>query len=135
MTIGVPKEMKDNESRVGMTPAGVFELTKYKHKVHVQSTAGEGSGFSDEDYKKSGAIILDTISQVYSSSEMIIKVKEPIEQEYDYVQADQIVFTYFHFASSELFTKAMINSKSICCIAYETVEDEEVTLPLVNTNV
>lgn len=129
MTIGVPKEIKNNESRVGMTPAGVFELTRYKHKVHVQSTAGEGSGFSDDDYKKAGAIILDTIGQVYALSEMIVKVKEPISEEYDYVQANQIVFTYFHFASSEPLTKAMIQSKSIC-IAYETVEDKEGTLPL-----
>jgi len=129
MIIGVPKEIKNNESRVGMTPAGVFELTKYKHKVYVQSNAGEGSGFSDDDYKKVGAVILDTIDQVYASSEMIVKVKEPVSEEYDYVQANQIVFTYFHFASSESLTKAMMNSKSIC-IAYETVEDEEGTLPL-----
>jgi len=129
MTIGVPKEIKNNESRVGMTPAGVFELTKYRHIVYVQSKAGEGSGFSDDDYKKAGAIILDTIGQVYTSSEMIVKVKEPIKKEYDFVQPNQIVFTYFHFASSEPLTRAMIESKSIC-IAYETVEDKDGTLPL-----
>lgn len=129
MTIGVPKEVKNNESRVGMTPAGVFELVKKGHEVYVQTTAGEGSGFFDSDYKKVGAKILDTIGQVYALSEMIVKVKEPIALEYDLIQPGQIVFTYFHFASSEALTKAMIKSKAIC-IAYETVEDEEGTLPL-----
>ncbi|MGS0524685.1 alanine dehydrogenase [Zobellia nedashkovskayae] len=129
MTIGIPKEVKNNESRVGMTPAGVFELTKNNHIVYVQSGAGDGSGFFDNDYKKAGALILDTIGQVYGISEMIVKVKEPMAEEYDLVQPDQIIFTYFHFASSEPLTKAMIESKSIC-IAYETVEDEDGTLPL-----
>ena len=129
MTIGIPKEVKNNESRVGMTPAGVFELTKNGHIVYVQSGAGDGSGFFDNDYKKAGALILDTIGQVYGISEMIVKVKEPMAEEYDLVQPDQIIFTYFHFASSEPLTKAMIESKSIC-IAYETVEDEDGTLPL-----
>lgn len=129
MTIGVPKEIKNNENRVGMTPAGVYELVKNNHTVYVQSTAGEGSGFVDQDYKKVGAIILDTIGQVYAMSEMIVKVKEPIEEEYGLIQKDQVVFTYFHFASSEPLTKAMIESKSVC-IAYETVEDEQGTLPL-----
>ena len=129
MVIGVPKEIKNNESRVGMTPAGVFELVKNNHTVYVQSSAGEGSGFFDMDYKNAGAVILDTIGQVYAASEMIVKVKEPIAEEYELVQKDQIVFTYFHFASSEPLTRAMIASQSIC-IAYETVEDEEGTLPL-----
>ena len=129
MKVGIPKEIKNNESRVGMTPAGVFELVHKNHKVYVQSGAGEGSGFSDDDYKQVGAIILDTIGQVYSISEMIIKVKEPIEEEYGLIQKGQVVFTYFHFASSEPLTKAMIERKAIC-IAYETVEDEEGTLPL-----
>ena len=129
MVIGVPKEIKNNESRVGMTPAGVFELVKNNHTVYVQSSAGEGSGFFDMDYKHAGAIILDTIGQVYAASEMIVKVKEPIAEEFELVQKDQIVFTYFHFASSEPLTKAMIASQSIC-IAYETVEDEDGTLPL-----
>ncbi|MGB5666414.1 MAG: alanine dehydrogenase, partial [Maribacter sp.] len=110
MTVGIPKEIKNNESRVGMTPAGVFELAHNNHKVFVQSGAGEGSGFSDDDYKQVGAVILDTIGQVYSISEMIIKVKEPIEEEYNLIQKGQIVFTYFHFASSEPLTKAMIES-------------------------
>jgi alanine dehydrogenase len=129
MIIGVPKEIKNNESRVGMTPAGVFELVKNNHTVYVQSGAGEGSGFFNEDYQEAGATILDTIGQVYAMSEMIVKVKEPIAEEYDLIQKGQIVFTYFHFASSEPLTKAMIESKAVC-IAYETVEDEEGTLPL-----
>jgi alanine dehydrogenase len=129
MKIGVPREIKNNESRVGMTPAGVYELVKNGHQVYVQSTAGEGSGFFDEDYKSAGGIILDTIGQIYAMSEMIIKVKEPIKQEYGLVQKGQVIFTYFHFASSEVLTEAMIASKSVC-IAYETVEDSEGTLPL-----
>ncbi len=129
MKIGVPKEIKNNESRVGMTPSGVFELAKNGHTIYVQSSAGDGSGFFDSDYKSAGAIILDTIGLVYAMSEMIVKVKEPIAEEYELVQKDQIVFTYFHFASSEPLTKAMIKSQSIC-IAYETVEDSEGGLPL-----
>ena len=129
MIVGIPKEIKNNESRVGMTPGGVFELVKNGHKVYVQSEAGEGSGFFNQDYQQAGAIILDTIGQVYAMSEMIVKVKEPIEEEYNLIQEGQILFTYFHFASSEALTKAMIKQKAVC-IAYETVEDEEGTLPL-----
>ncbi|MBT8299831.1 MAG: alanine dehydrogenase, partial [Maribacter sp.] len=129
MTIGVPKEIKNNESRVGMTPAGIFELLHNDHTVYVQSGAGEGSGFSDDDYKKVGAIVLDTIGQVYSMSDMIVKVKEPIEEEYGLIQEGQVVFTYFHFASSEPLTRAMLESGAVC-IAYETVEDNDGTLPL-----
>lgn len=129
MKIGIPKEIKNNENRVGMTPAGVFALKKHNHTVYVQSTAGEGSGFLDKDYEEVGAIILPTIEDVYASSEMIVKVKEPIASEYDLIQEDQVIFTYFHFASSEELTKAMIRRKAIC-IAYETVEDEDGTLPL-----
>ncbi len=129
MIIGIPKEIKNNESRVGMTPAGVMELVHNGHTVHVQSGAGTGSGFSDEDYKKVGAHILDTIGQVYTLSEMIVKVKEPIREEYDMVQKGQVVFTYFHFASSQRLTQAMIDSRAVC-IAYETVEDPDGTLPL-----
>ncbi len=129
MKIGIPKEIKNNESRVGMTPSGVFELVKNNHTVYVQSKAGEGSGFFDEDYKSAGGKILDTIGQVYAISEMIVKVKEPIEEEYQYIQPGQIVFTYFHFASSECLTRAMLDKKSVC-IAYETVEDSDGSLPL-----
>lgn len=129
MTIGVPKEIKNNESRVGMTPAGVYELVKNNHTVYVQKEAGFGSGFFDKDYIEAGANILETIEEVYLQSDMIVKVKEPIEQEYALIKPSQVLFTYFHFASSEVLTKAMIDNKSVC-IAYETVEDDDGSLPL-----
>lgn len=129
MVVGIPKEIKNNESRVSMTPAGVYELIKNNHTVYVQTTAGDGSGFFDQDYKNAGATILNSIEDVYAISDMIVKVKEPIASEYELVKKDQILFTYFHFASSEPLTKAMIASQAIC-IAYETVEDDEGTLPL-----
>ena len=129
MKIGVPKEIKNNESRVGMTPAGVYELLNNNHTVFVQKEAGFGSGFFDEDYIDVGAIILDTIEEIYAQSDMIVKVKEPIESEYPLIKSNQVLFTYFHFASSEILTKAMIESNSIC-IAYETVEASDGSLPL-----
>ena len=129
MKIGVPKEIKNNESRVGMTPAGVYELVTNNHTVFVQKEAGFGSGFFDEDYLEVGAVILDTIEEVYTQSDMIVKVKEPIESEYALIKPNQVLFTYFHFASSEKLTKAMIKSKAVC-IAYETVEDSDGSLPL-----
>lgn len=129
MKIGVPKEIKNNESRVGMTPAGVFELTRKNHTVYVQSDAGEGSGFFNADYLEVGAIILETIEEVYFLSDMIVKVKEPIASEYPLIKKNQVLFTYFHFASSETLTKAMIKSGAVC-IAYETVEDADGSLPL-----
>lgn len=129
MKIGIPKEIKNNENRVAITPSGVFELVKRQHTIYIQSTAGKGSGFSDKDYEDVGANIVPTIEDVYDIAEMIVKVKEPIESEYDLIKPNQVVFTYFHFASSEKLTKAMIKSNAVC-IAYETVEDEEGTLPL-----
>ena len=129
MVIGVPKEIKNNENRVSMTPSGVYELNKLGHQVFVQSGAGLGSGFSDEDYENVGAVILQTIQEVYRSADLIVKVKEPIREEYELVREGQVVFTYFHFASSEELTRAMIDSKAVC-IAYETVEDTDGSLPL-----
>ena len=129
MVIGVPKEIKNNENRVALTPAGVKELTKHGHTVHVQSTAGKGSGFSDANYREAGASVLPTIEAVYEIAEMIIKVKEPIEPEYKLIREDQLVFTYFHFASYEPLTKAMMESGSVC-LAYETVEKPDRSLPL-----
>jgi len=129
MKIGVPIEVKNNESRVSITPAGVFELTKRKHHVYVQTQAGLDSGFEDQDYTEAGAEILGSLDAVYEKAEMIVKVKEPIEKEYALVREGQIIFTYFHFASSQALTQAMISSKAVC-IAYETVEDEEGSLPL-----
>lgn len=129
MKIGVPTEIKNNESRVGMTPAGVFELVKNGHTVYVQENAGFGSGFSDSDYAEVGAIIEPSAKEVFAEADMIVKVKEPITEEYPLIQPNQILFTYFHFASSQALTKAMIDSKSVC-IAYETVEDTDGSLPL-----
>ncbi len=128
MIIGVPKEIKNNEYRVGLTPAGVIELVRHKHKIYVQSTAGIGSGFTDEEYENAGANILQKIEDIYQVAEMIVKVKEPIEPEYKLIKKGQLLFTYFHFASSEKLTKAMLSSKATC-IAYETVEVNG-TLPL-----
>ena len=129
MKIGVPKEIKNNENRVGMTPAGVKELVGRGHELFVQHTAGEGSGFSDEEYEKAGAKILPTIEDVYAIGEMIVKVKEPIEPEYKLVKKGQVLFTYFHFASDLALTEAMIKSGAVC-IAYETVKDRDGRLPL-----
>lgn len=129
MKIGVPKEIKNNENRVALTPAGVLELTKRGHTVYVQSTAGLGSGFSDQDYKNAGAKIKKTIETTYAAAEMIMKVKEPIKSEYKLIKENQLVFTYFHFASHKPLTTAMIKSKAIC-LAYETVELTDRSLPL-----
>ena len=129
MIIGVPKEIKNNENRVGMTPSGVQEMVKHGHVVYVQATAGINSGFSDDAYIAAGAKILPTIEDVYAIAEMIVKVKEPISSEYNLVRKGQLVFTYFHFASSEPLTKAMVESGAVCC-AYETVERKDRSLPL-----
>ena len=129
MKIGIPKEIKNNENRVGMTPAGVAELIKHGHKVMVQHTAGENSGFSDEQYTQVGAEILPDIQSVYREAEMIIKVKEPIAEEYPLIHQDQLVFTYFHFACDRALTDAMIKSGAVC-LAYETVETNNHQLPL-----
>jgi alanine dehydrogenase len=129
MIIGIPKEIKNNENRVAITPAGAAELVKNRHEVFVQKSAGLGSGFSDSDYVTAGAKILESIDSVYNVSEMIIKVKEPIEIEYGLIKKDQIIYTYFHFASSEVLTRAMIKSDAIC-LAYETVELDDRSLPL-----
>ena len=129
MKVGIPKEIKNNENRVGMTPSGVAELVKRGHEVFVQHTAGEGSGFGDEQYERVGAKILPTIEAVYGEAGMIVKVKEPIEPEYPLVRRGQVVFTYFHFACEEELTRAMMKSGAVC-IAYETVEKKDRSLPL-----
>ena len=129
MRIGIPKEIKNNENRVGMTPAGVAELVHHGHQVFVQHTAGEGSGFSDDEYVKSGAEILPSIGETYAAADMIVKVKEPIEEEYPLVKKGQVVFTYFHFACDKPLTDAMIASGGVC-IAYETVQLPDRSLPL-----
>ena len=129
MIIGIPSEIKNNENRVGATPAGVKEFVKHGHTVYVQKNAGNGSGYSDAEYEAAGAKILPTIEAVYDIAEMIVKVKEPIEPEYNLIKKGQVVFTYFHFASDLPLTEAMIKSKAIC-IAYETVKLPNGSLPL-----
>ena len=129
MKIGIPKEIKNNENRVGMTPAGVAELVKHGHKVMVEHTAGEGSGFADKDYVAAGAEIIPTAEEVYAQSDMIIKVKEPIEPEYGLIRKGQLVFTYFHFASDRPLTEAMIKSGAVC-LPYDTLQTADRRLPL-----
>ena len=129
MRVGIPKEIKDNENRVGMTPAGVAELVKHGHEVSVQHTAGEGSGFSDDEYVKAGARILPSIEAIYRECDMIVKVKEPIEPEYKLVRPGQLLFTYFHFACEKELTEAMLQSGAVC-LAYETVQLPNGALPL-----
>ena len=129
MKIGIPKEIKNNENRVGMTPAGVAELIKHGHDVYVQHTAGQNSGFPDEAYTAVGASILATIEEVYAVADMIVKVKEPIAPEYALVRKGQLLFTYFHFACEHELTEAMVKSGGVC-LTYETVQLPDGSLPL-----
>jgi len=129
MKVGVLKEIKRKENRVAMTPAGVELMVAQGHKVTVETTAGEGSGFSDEAYVKAGAVIAPAAKAIYDSCEMVMKVKEPLPVEYDLIRNGQILFTYFHFAASEELTRAIMASGSIA-IAYETVEKPNGSLPL-----
>jgi alanine dehydrogenase len=129
MLIGVPKEIKSQENRVALVPAGAKELTNRGHKVIVEAGAGLGSGFTDDQYLTAGASIEQDVNKIWAQADMIMKVKEPVGAEYDRVREGQIVFTYFHFASSEELTHAMIKAKGVC-IAYETVEKADRSLPL-----
>ena len=129
MQVGILKEIKSKENRVAMTPAGVEQMVARGHAVIVETTAGEGSGFSDEAYVKAGAAIADSPQAIYSACEMVMKVKEPLPVEYDLIREGQIVFTYFHFAASEELTRAIMASKCVA-IAYETVEKANGSLPL-----
>ena len=129
MIIGIPKEIKSYENRVALTPAAVSELTQLGHQVLVETTAGTGSSFSDESYKEVGADILQSAEEVYTSAEMIVKVKEPLESEYNLIQSGQIVFAFHHFASSQDLTLAML-SRNCVCIACETVERSDGRLPI-----
>jgi alanine dehydrogenase len=128
MKIGIPKEIKNNENRVSLTPGGAYALTQHGHTVYVESQAGTNSGFSDESYTRVGAKILPNAKEVFLNAEMIMKVKEPIPVEYELIRPNQLLFTYFHFAADETLTKAMIASNATC-LAYETVEKGH-TLPL-----
>ncbi|MBV7297615.1 alanine dehydrogenase [Enterovibrio paralichthyis] len=129
MIIGVPKEIKNHEYRVGMVPASVRELISHGHSVYVQSQAGAGIGFSDDDYINAGASILSTAEEVFATAEMIVKVKEPQAVERAMLREGQILFTYLHLAPDFPQTQDLIKSKAIC-IAYETVTDSRGRLPL-----
>jgi len=129
MIIGVPKEIKTHENRVSLQPGGVLQLKRNGHEVHIQKGAGLGSGFTDDMYELNGAVIVDDVEEVWANAEMIMKVKEPIAEEYSRMREGQIIFTYFHFAASRELTEAVIESKCIA-IAYETVEKKDHSLPL-----
>ena len=129
MKIGVPTEIKAQESRVGLTPTSVQELTNHGHEVIIQDNAGFGAGFENADYKKVGAKIAPSAGDIFNDSDMIVKVKEPLSNEVAMLQENQILFTYLHLSAAPDLTKGLVNSKSIC-IAYETVTDEYKRLPL-----
>jgi alanine dehydrogenase len=129
MRIGVPKEIKTNENRVALVPAGAEALVQRGSEVFVEAGAGAGSGFSDEQYRSAGAQILTTADEVWERAEMIVKVKEPIPEEYPRIREDQILFTYFHFAADERLTRAIVDSGAVA-IAYETVQLSSGELPL-----
>ncbi len=129
MIIGIPKEIKTHENRVAIQPGGVVQLKRNGHEVLIQKSAGLGSGFTDDDYKQAGASLVDDVNELWSRAEMIMKVKEPIAEEYPRMREGQIIFTYFHFAAEEALTNAVVDSKCIA-IAYETVEKNDHSLPL-----
>ena len=129
MKIGVPSEIKAQESRVGLTPLSVQELTNHGHEVFIQDNAGFGAGFENEDYQKAGAHIASTAGDIFNDSDMIVKVKEPQSEEVKMLRENQLLFTYLHLSAAPELTKGLVDSKSIC-IAYETVTDENNRLPL-----
>jgi len=127
--VGLPKEIKDNEYRVGLVPAGVRALTDAGHKTIVERGAGEGSGFGDDLYERAGAQIIDSADDVWAQSEMIVKVKEPIKPEYGRMREGQLLFTYLHLAPDHELTQALLERK-VTGVAYETITDRRGTLPL-----
>jgi alanine dehydrogenase len=129
MIVGVPKEVKQDEYRVAMVPAGVEELARGGHTVLIQSGAGSGSGISDEQYSRAGAQIVSTRDEVWKRADLVVKVKEPLPDEWPHMRAGQTVFTYFHFAADRALTEAVLKS-GITAIAYETIKDAKGTLPL-----
>ena len=129
MIVGIPKEIKSEENRVCMTPAGVEVMVKSGHTVRVEKNAGAGSGFTDAAYIRAGSEIVDTPKQIYAGADMVMHVKEPLPPEYDLIREGQIVFTYLHLAADEPQTRALIKSKAVC-IAYETIQKADGSLPL-----
>ncbi|MGZ0086707.1 alanine dehydrogenase [Geobacillus sp. FSL W8-0032] len=128
MKIGIPKEIKNNENRVAITPAGVMTLVKAGHDVYVETEAGAGSGFSDSEYEKAGAVIVPNAEDAWAA-EMVLKVKEPLAEEFRYFRPGLILFTYLHLAAAEALTKALVEQK-VVGIAYETVQLANGSLPL-----
>src|SRR5256885_12136765 len=131
MRVGVPREIKSDEYRVAMMPVGVELLTKGGHEVFVQTDAGTGSGFADEDYQKAGAKIVDAAKEIFEKSDLIVKVKEPQPAEIGMFRPGQIAFTYFHFAASSDLTQGCLKSQ-VVAIAYETIKDRQGRLPLLS---
>ncbi|MEJ5293829.1 MAG: hypothetical protein WHT28_01160, partial [Fimbriimonadales bacterium] len=129
MVIGVPKEIKPDEYRVAMTPAGVEILVQHGHTVLVERGAGDGTGISDEEYAQAGAKLMDSAEAVWREAELIVKVKEPLPSEYSLVRPNQVIFTFFHFAASESLTRAMVESGAVC-IAYETIQTADGSHPV-----
>ncbi len=129
MKIGIPKEIKPQESRIGLTPESVKQLTSLGHEVLIQSNGGFEAGFEDEQYKSVGAKIINKAEDIFDDSEIIVKVKEPLSNEVKMIRENQIIFTYLHLAAAKELTQGLIDSKSIC-IAYETVTDKNGRLPL-----
>ena len=129
MIIGVPKETKGHEYRVAMLPVGVEELTRAGHTVLVETNAGVGSGLPNADYIASGATIIDTAAEIFAKAELIVKVKEPLPDEWPLIRAGQTIFTFFHFAADRKLTEAMLASRA-CCLAYETLRDAQGRLPI-----
>ncbi len=129
MIVGILKEIKSEENRVSMTPAGVEVMKQNGHTVLVEKNAGVGSGFEDADYAAHGAEMVGTAKEIFERSDMVMHVKEPLPPEYDLIRKDQIVFTYLHLAAAEELTHALVKSDSVC-IAYETIQKEDRSLPL-----
>ncbi|SFL44907.1 alanine dehydrogenase [Streptomyces pini] len=127
--VGIPREVKNNEFRVAITPAGVHELVRNGHRVHVERSAGEGSSIPDREYAEAGAVILDSADEVWATAELLLKVKEPVAEEYHRLRKDQTLFTYLHLAASRECTDALLRSGTTA-IAYETVESADHALPL-----
>lgn len=129
MIVGILKEIKSAENRVAMTPAGVETLVQNSHAVLVEKDAGKGTGFTDNDYVKAGGEIVASSKEIYKGADMVMHVKEPLPSEYDLIRKDQIIFTFFHLAANEKLTRALIKSRSVC-IAYETIQKPDGSLPL-----
>jgi len=129
MIVGIPKEIKVDEYRVALVPVGAEELVKHGHRVLVEKGAGSGSGIADEEYVRAGAELVEGMEAIYKRADMVVKVKEPLPEEYPHLRENQIIFTFFHFAASKTLTEALISSRAVA-LAYETIRDEKGGHPL-----